>query len=144
MISSALTVVGIAALAILILAILVAVTWLTFPTATVLRSLGPGGHTRWVRQALGSAASIRDLGDIHEAEATLSGHTIRISWSDRQTRVELRGGSPPGPQALAHMERHGQVVAGDTLIWTADRPPDPQLKRVVSLMTSERPERTDG
>jgi len=126
---------GLAALG--VLGILVAVTWLTFPAAAVLRTLGRPDPARFVRQALGPGAVVRDLGDVFEAEVTRGPQRIRVIWSQEHTRIQVRGhAQPPADpttrtEAREQLTRLGELHGTAPLEWEAFRPPDPQLARAV-------------
>lgn len=129
---------GVVLIAALLLGVLIAVTWLTFPIATIVRSLGPGGHARWVRKALGAQTAVRDLGELCEAETSMAGVNIRVTWSHSHTEVKASGGTFPqvSPDPMLALRRLGDTDIGTELRWTTDRPPDPQLRRAVSLIVN--------
>lgn len=133
---TALTALGLTVLALAALSVVVALTWLTFPVAAILRTWTGSDPARWVRQALGRRARLRDLGELAEAEVEIGDVALRVTWSKSHTRVEARGHQtePPPASILRQLDRLGRTEQRDRLIWQADRPPDPQLERAVSLI----------
>lgn len=120
-----------------LLGMILALTWLTFPTAAVVRSATRQDPSRWVRQALGRGVSIRDLGEVHEATARLGHVELIVSWDDHSTRLEVEAPrAAPAGATLDTLRRLGTVERASPLRWSADRPPDAQLRRVITAVQS--------
>lgn len=116
-----------------IVATLVAVTWFTFPAAEVVRALPGGDRSRWVRKALGPGVSVRDLGEVNEAEWVGPDLALRVVWTSRSTQIHVERGVLSTDDADAWRTLHtlGVVDREEPLQWSAARPPDPQLQRVI-------------